>query len=279
MSDPDVPRPAEPAAQFLAASRVMDSMATFGRGRVRELTVPRIIVLAALGGAFITAGALFSALVGSGIDAAGTRKLVEGFAFSAGFFFVVLSEAVLFTEANVVLPSAVLSDRGLWPRVVRFWLLAWLGNLAGAWLLGTLIALAQPSTTNVLASLTPTIEGKFAFRDIGGAASWWQLVLSGVLANWLVGMAAFFAFMGRTILGRYLPVMLAVMVFVAAGFQHSPANMGYVALFIAHGGDLSWPVALGWNIVPAGIGNMIGAALLVVVPYRYVFGRADTSRR
>lgn len=61
--------------------------------------------------------------------------------------------------------------------------------------------------------------------------------------------------------------------FVAAGFQHSPANMGYIALHIAHGGDLDWATALGWNIIPAGIGNMLSAATLVAIPYWYVFRR------
>jgi len=268
-----VNEPPAPSVQFLAAPRVMHAMAEFGRGRVRELTVARIVVLALLGGGFITMGALFSALAGSGIEAVGTRRLVEGFAFSTGFFFVVLSEAVLFTEANVVLPTALLSDRRLWPRVLRFWALAWLGNLGGAWLLGNLVALAQPSSAGVLASLTPMVEGKLTFTRLGGAASWWQLVLSGVLANWLVGMAAFFAFMGRTIIGRYVPVLLAVMLFVAAGLQHSPANMGLFSLFIAHGGDLDWPTALAGNIVPVGIGNMLGAAVLVALPYWFVFER------
>lgn len=271
--------PAAPAVQFLAAPRVMHTMAEFGRGRVRELSVGRIVVLALLGGAFITMGALFSALAGAGIDAAGARKLVEGFAFSTGFFFVVLSEAVLFTEANVVLPTALLSERRLWPRVLRFWALAWAGNLAGAWLLGSLVALAQPSTAEVLASLAPMVDDKLSFARQGGATSWWRLVLSGVLANWLVGMAAFFAFMGRTIIGRYVPVLLAVMLFVAAGLQHSPANMGLFSLYIAHGGGLDWPTALGWNIVPVGIGNMLGAAALVALPYWFVFERSDRASR
>ncbi len=260
-----------PDAQYLGASRVVSSMAVFGRGRIAELTAPRIVVLAVLAGGFITAGALFAVLLGTGIDTFGTRKLTEGVAFSAGFFFVVLSEAVLFTEANVVLPATLLSDRRIWPRVLRFWALAWVGNLAGAWLFGNLIAIAQLYPTDVLATLGETIDGKMAYQQLGGAGAWWQVVLSGVLANWLVGMAAFFAFMGRTIIGKYIPVLLAVTLFVAAGFQHSPANMGDISLFIAHGGDLDWGVALGWNIIPAGIGNMIGAATLVAVPYWYVF--------
>ncbi len=44
------------------------------------------------------------------------------------------------------------------------------------------------------------------------------LGLSGVLANWMVGMAAFMATMGRAIVGKYIPVVLAVTLFVAAGF-------------------------------------------------------------
>lgn len=279
MVEPAPSRDDVPDAQYLDASRVVAGMAVFGKGRVAELTPVRIVVLALLGGGFITAGALFSVLLGTGIETAGVRKLVEGFAFSAGFFFVVLSEAVLFTEANVVLPAALLSERRMWPRVLRFWALAWFGNLAGAWLFGNLIALAQLYPTEVVGTLAETVEGKLAYRELGGAANWWRLVLSGILANWLVGMAAFFAFMGRTIIGKYIPVLLAVMLFVAAGFQHSPANMGFFSLYIAHGGGVGWGTALGWNVIPAGIGNMIGAATLVAIPYWYVFRRpADEVR-
>ncbi len=80
-----------------------------------------------------------------------------------------------------------------------------------------------------------------------------------------------FAFMRRTIIGQYIPVLLAVMLFVAAGFQYSKANMGFLALFIAHGGDLDWLTALGWNTIPAGIGSTIGSALFVAIPYWFVF--------
>jgi formate transporter len=271
--------PDPPAAQHLAAPTVLAEMARFGRGRVGQLTPSRALVLAVLGGGFITVGALFSVLLSAGVDADGPRRFLEGFGFSAGFFFVVLAEAVLFTEANVVLPTTLLDDRHQWVRVVRFWAIAWVGNLVGAWLFAQLIATAQAYSPETLAALGEVIEGKLAYREVGGAGAWWQLVLSGVLANWLVGMAAFFAFMGRTIIGKYIPVLLAVTAFVAAGFQHSPANMGYFALHLAHGGGPSWAVALGWSIVPAGIGNMLGAAVLVAVPFWFVHHhrRADAS--
>ena len=113
------------------------------------------------------------------------------------------------------------------------------------------------------------MAAKLSYRDAGGVDDWFRVVLSGVLANWLVGMAAFFATMGRTIIGKYIPVLLAVTAFVAAGFQHSPANMAFFSLAEFHGTGPGWGTAFAWSVVPAGIGNILGGTLLVVLPLRY----------
>jgi len=261
-----------PAAQYVDAEHVIDEMARFGFDRLHRLDPLRTLVLAVMAGGFITAGGLFSVLVGAGVESAGLQRLVEGFAFSAGFFFVVLSSAVLFTEANVVLPATLLTSKVGAARVARFWAIAWVGNLVGALVVAHLVATAQTYPAPVLELLGELVDRKLAYADAGTPAAWGQAVLSGVLANWLVGMAAFFATMGRTILGKYVPVALAVMIFVAANFQHSPANMGFFALWMAETGQgPGWATALWWNIVPAGVGNMVGAALLVAAPFWYAF--------
>ena len=59
----------------------------------------------------------------------------------------------------------------------------------------------------------------------------------------------------------------AVTLFVAANFQHSPANMGYFSLIMPTGHGPGWGAALSWNIIPVGIGNIIGGSLLVVLPF------------
>lgn len=272
-----------PPTQYVGAEHVIDQMATFGHDRIHRLDPWRVFVLAVLAGGFITIGGLFSVLLGAGVEPEGLQRLVEGFAFSAGFFFVVLSEAVLFTEANVVMPATLLSSTGAAGRVARFWAIAWVGNLVGALVVAHLVAAAQTYPGPVMDLLGELVETKLAYSREGTAAAWGQAVLSGVLANWLVGMAAFFAMMGRTILGKYVPVLLAVTVFVAANFQHSPANMGYFALWMAETGQgPGWATALGWNIIPAGIGNMLGATLLVAAPFWYAFRPtldADTDAR
>ena len=82
-------------------------------------------------------------------------------------------------------------------------------------------------------------------------------------------MAAFFSVMARSIIGKYVPVFLAVTLFVAANFQHSPANMGFFSLIMPTGRGPGWGAALVWNIIPAGIGNMAGGAFLVALPFWY----------
>jgi len=262
-----------PPSQHIPADQVIRQLSAFGQNRIGGLSAFKILTLGVMGGAFITAGALFSVLLGAGFESPGARLLVEGFGFSVGFFFVVLSEAALFTEANVVMPATLLAGAAPARRVFRFWGLALLGNLLGAIALGWAVHLAQTYSPAVDELLAVIVAFKMSYRDVGGVEGWSKLVLSGVLANWLVGMAAFFATMGRTIIGKYIPVFLAVTLFVSAGFQHSPANMGYFSLSIAGGGEPGWGLALLWNLVPVGIGNVIGGTLLVALPFWLVYGR------
>ena len=270
-----------PGAQYLSAEYVIDELGAHGARRLRTLTAPKVLVLGILAGAFITVGALFSALLATGTDNPGVERLLEGFGFSAGFFFVILSGAALFTEANVVMPATALRrEPGITAvRIARFWGVALVGNFIGALVVGYALHLAQHYPADVNALLDEIVERKLSYRRIGGTGAWFQVLLSGILANWLVGMAAFFATMGRTVIGKYIPVFLAVTAFVAANFQHSPANLGFFSIVEAAGRGPGWDVAFGWNVVPAGIGNMIGGALLVVLPFCYeTRRRPDTSR-
>ena len=60
-------------------------------------------------------------------------------------------------------------------------------------------------------------------------------------------MAAFFATMANTLIGKFVPVFLVVSLFVAANLQHSPANMGYFSLSLATGGGPGWGDALTYD--------------------------------
>lgn len=143
-------------------------------------------------------------------------------------------------------------------------------------MIGWLMSIATDLTPTVDHLLRHVVATKTAAMH-HGAGAWWSVVVSGVLANWLVGMAAFFATMGRTIIGKYVPVMLAVTAFVAAGFQHSPANMGFFSLYSAFVGDLDWGAVLAWNLAPAGLGNIIGGGIAVAVLLSWAYARFEPA--
>jgi formate/nitrite transporter FocA (FNT family) len=258
-----------PDNQFLAPELVMTEMAEIGAQRAVGRSPAEVLVLSMIAGAFITVGALFSTLIATGTTNEGAQRLLEGFGFSVGFFAVVLTGTLLFTEVNVEMPATLLSGnpRAIAGRVARLWILAAVGNFAGAYLTGLAITTAQDYSPAVDTLLAEIVDAKMRYRDIGGTQGWLRAVLSGVLGNWLVGMAAFLAVMGRTIIGKYIPVLLMVSAFVAAGFLHSPANMAYFSLAQPDGLGPGWGPALAWSIAPAAVGNIAGAFFLVALPF------------
>ena len=240
---------------------------------------PRIAVLATLAGAFVTLGGLLSVLLSAGVTIEGPRLLLAGLAFSVGYFFVALAQAVLFTEANVALPDVLLERPRKHGHVARYWALAFVFNFVGAFILGWLVHLAQSYSPEFTVTLEEIVAEKMQYRDVGGVGAWGAVVLSGALANLLVGVGFVFAFMAHSVVGKFLPLALAVVVFEAANFQHSPANMGYFSLVMPGGGGPGWGGAIWWNIVPAAIGNLLGGALLVALPFWYAFGLRQRNGR
>lgn len=271
-----------PVAQYLAPEVVLGEMADAGAKRAMSLSTLQVLILSTMAGAFITAGALFSTLIATGTTNEGVKRLLEGFGFSVGFFLVVLSGSLLFTEANVELPAILLNRKPedlsrstLRSAILRLWILAALGNLLGAFLLGQVINYTENYGAGYEELLSEVVASKMRYQEVGGFEGFFKAMLSGVLGNWLVGMAAFLSTMGRTIIGKYIPILVTVMAFVAGGFLHSPANMAYISLIQPLGRGPGWADAFTWAIAPAALGNVLGAFFLVALP----FWLANTQRR
>lgn len=238
----------------------------------------RQAVLAFAAGSFIGFGAMLSIVLTVGVEVSGFARLLLGLGFAAGFTLVILSGSALFTEANVLLPEMFLSRRGSHARLLRFWLIVYLGNLAGAIFVGFMLNAADVIGPPQAARLGELIEEKMRFEQMG-AEGWLRVVASGVLANWLVGMAAFLATAARTVSGKIMGILLPILAFVALGVQHVPANMAYFAAALIHG-DVGTTAqeAFFWNLLPATIGNLIGGAGLVALLFWYTFGSNPAGR-
>ena len=240
----------------------------------------RQVVLSVVAGSFIAFGAVLSVALTTDVESIGLSRLLLGLGFSAGFVLVILSGSALFTEINVLLPEMFLSrPRDLCRRCWRFWLIAYLGNAAGALLVGLMVSGAHLLGEAQETRLFEILGEKMEFRDLG-TEGWFAVLLSGILGNWLVGMAAFLATGARTVSGKILGVLFPIIAFVAIGVQHSPANMGYFSVGLIDGGSgIGWGEAIWWNIVPASLGNLIGGAVLVALLFWYTYGRNPQQRR
>jgi formate transporter len=114
-------------------------------------------------------------------------------------------------------------------------------------------------------------------------------VVLGILCNALVCLAIWLTYSARTTADRILAVLAPISAFVAAGFEHSIANMYFVPYailvaafdpdFVATRGivteapALTWVAFLGRNLLPVTIGNIIGGSVLVGAVYWFVYLR------
>jgi formate transporter FocA len=250
-----------------------------------------MFVLAVLAGAFIALGAIFSttaAAGASGVLPYGVTRLLAGLVFALGLILVVVGGAELFTGNNLIV-MAWASRKVSTTLLLKNWLVVYAGNFVGALATAGLMFLS----------------GQFAFgRGAVGAAAlsiasakvtlgFTQAVALGILCNALVCLAVWLTFSARTTTDRVLVVIPPIAAFVAAGFEHSVANMYFIpiALFIKAGAPASFWSAIGqtavefsaltWqsfllaNLLPVTLGNIIGGAVLVGAVYWFVYLRSS----
>jgi formate/nitrite transporter len=122
-----------------------------------------------------------------------------------------------------------------------------------------------------------------------------QAIALGILCNALVCLAVWLTYSARSTIDKIAAIIFPITAFVAAGFEHSVANMYFIpyALFIkdfdpsfvATVGDkvphlelLTWQAFLVKNLVPVTIGNIIGGAVLVAAAYWAIFLRSENPR-
>jgi formate transporter len=246
-----------------------------------------LIVLGLLAGAFIALGAIFMTVVltGSGDLPWGAARLLAGLVFSLGLILVIVGGAELFTGDSLMI-VAYASRQITLAALLRAWGWVYLGNIAGA--LGTvaLVFLAGHHGVNggAVGQTALTIaSAKAALPTL-------QLFFLAVLCNVLVCLAVWMSFGGRSVTDKVTVIIPPIAAFVAAGFEHSIANMyllPYALAIKSWAGPEFWtgirqaPTAYAGltagaalhNIVIATLGNLVGGSLMVGAVYWFIYLR------
>jgi len=235
---------------------------------VRKARLPfvQLFTLGVLAGGFIGLGALYYTLVVSDPTLGfAARRLLGGLAFSLGLILVVVAGAELFTGNNLLV-MAWAGRRISGSELLRNWVIAYTGNFVGAFGLALLVVLSKQGTMN---------DGGVAQQAVSiatakAALPFGEAFFKGVLCNVLVCLAVWLAMAGRSVTDKVLAVVFPISAFVAAGFEHSVANMYFLSTgFLLQGNLLN--VGFVRNLVPVTLGNIAGGAIMVALVYFIVY--------
>lgn len=246
-----------------------------------------LFVLGLLAGAFIAFGALFMTVVltGSGDLPWGIARLLAGVVFSLGLILVIVGGAELFT-GDALMVMAYASGRIDLRALLRAWLIVYAGNVVGALGTALLVFLAHVHgfADGGVGMTALTIASAKANLPPG------QIFFLSVLCNVLVCLAVWMSFGARSIADKVAVIVPPIAAFVAAGFEHSIANLYFLpyALFIKWQASAAFWDTIGQsaetyaaltagaalsNIAVATAGNLIGGSLLVGAVYWFVYLR------
>jgi formate transporter len=281
---------AEPRFDSLLPAEMATRAEEVGR-RKAELDAVTTFWLAVLAGAFIALGAIFATTVSAGGASApyGIIRLLTGIAFSLGLILIVVGGAELFT-GNTLIIMAWANRKVRTRSILRNWAIVYAGNLVGA----------------VATAVVAFVSGQYLFG--GGSVGLAALATAsakttldpvaaialGMLCNALVCLAVWLTFSARTTTDRVLAIVPPIAAFVAAGFEHSVANMYFipVGLLIRGFAPASFWTAIGktsadypsltiegliGNLAPVTLGNIIGGAVMVGIVYWFIFLRSSAG--
>jgi formate/nitrite transporter len=244
--------------------------------------------LAVLAGAFIAMGAAFATTVTAGGSSLpyGVSRLLAGLAFSLGLILVVVAGAELFTGNNLIV-MAWAGRKVSTARLLRNWTLVYAGNFVGAIATAGGLFLGKQYTFGKGAVGEQALSIATAKTSLGFV----QAIALAAFCNALVCLAVWLTYSGRTVADKILAIVPPIAAFVAAGFEHSVANMFFIPIGLLVKSDsafvsqhpiaglshLTWQRFVAANLLPVTIGNVIGGAVMVGAIYWFVYLRGQTE--
>ena len=239
-------------------------------------------MLGTLAGAFIGLGSLYYVIVVSDASLGfAASRVLGGVVFSLGLLLVVVAGAELFTGNNL-LAMAWADARVSTFELLRNWAIVCVANLLGAVGLALVVFLSGHADMNGGAIGRTYLQIAAAKSSLPPLNAFFK----GVLCNVLVCMAVWMSLAGRSVTDKLVAIVFPISAFVAAGFEHSIANMYFIPLgmLLKAAADIapSGSEAIGFagffsNLVPVILGNIFGGSVLVALVYHVIYAKRTAA--
>lgn len=238
-----------------------------------QMPILQLILLGILAGSYIGFGAMYYTIVksDSSLNFA-VSQLLCGLVFSLGLVLVSISGAELFTGNNLLL-LAWSKKKITAYSVIKNWTLIIFANLIGALVLAYIIYWSGHTAMN---------EGRIAetyvkVANAKASLSFSHAFLKGILCNILVCLSVWMAYAGQSIVDKVMGIIFPISAFVAAGFEHSVANMYILSIGLLEKSNVDYVAealtlggALGY-LIPVLLGNVIGGGVFVGLVYSTIY--------
>lgn len=251
-----------------------------------QLSFLKTLLLAILAGMFVAFAGVASAASSVTVGNPSIAKLVSACVFPAGLSMVIVAGSELFTGNNLLIIGVLQKEIKI-KQMLRNLIIVYIGNFIGS-VITALIAFFGGTYSlfgdQLAVSVIKTAAAKSSL-DFGKA------LILGIACNFLVCIAVWMAFAAKTAGGKIACVFFPIMAFVVSGFEHSVANMYYLAAgllaktnpaYLAAAAEagvntdtLNVLNALVGNLLPVTIGNMIGGMVFVGVFYWVIYLRKN----
>ncbi|WP_254524739.1 formate/nitrite transporter family protein [Natrinema caseinilyticum] len=161
--------------------------------------------------------AVLLTLSDGGYGELGTELLLAN-AYAVGFIFVIIARSALFTEHTTLAVMPVLAGRASLENLARVWGLVWISNVVGGAVFTVFIVVLLPG----LGVASPEAFVTIAHELVAHNVRW--LFIAGILAGWLMGLAAWLLAAAQETISRLLIIWLVTALIGLLHLPHSIAG-------------------------------------------------------
>lgn len=217
------------------------------------------VLASVLAGVYVGIGVLLAYTIGALLSGAIYTKVIMGLAFGVALSLVVMAGGELFTGNNFVMVAGMSQKTAKIKDALLLWLVCWLGNLLGAFILSLLYYLTGLYKTGGVADF---IVSSAATKM---TLPFFELFFRALLCNVLVCLAIWCTFRCKTEAGKLTMIFWCLFAFITTGFEHSVANMTLltVGLFCGSATGLNFVNWL-YNLGVCTLGNMVGGIMIAL---------------
>lgn len=201
--------------------------------------------------------AVMFTLVGDQFPPAATEILLANL-YSVGFIFVIIGRSELFTEHTTLAAFPVLARRAKLLALLRLWALIYLSNLVGA----AIFAFLTTQIGSGLGVTSPQAYGHLAHLMVDHSGT--MILLSGVLAGWLMGLLSWLMKAARETTSQLLIVWLVASAIGLGHLHHCIVGSVEVLSGLFAGQQVSL-ADFGHFLLWSTLGNAIGGVLFVSI--------------